>query len=71
VTTPGTFDRQVKARRFAALGVPHSWMLDPEARRLECYRNEGGTFVLATTVDGDAVMPALDFDGLTIDLAAL
>jgi Uma2 family endonuclease len=31
-----TFDRQVKAQRFAALGVPCYWILDPEARRLEC-----------------------------------
>lgn len=60
----------MKARRFAALGVPH-WILDPEARRLECHRNEDGAFVLVTAADGDAVMPALDFDGLTIDLAAL
>lgn len=73
VLSPSTeaFDRQVKARRFAALGVPHYWILDPEARQLECYRNEDGAFVLVTAVDGDGVMQALDFDGLTIDLAAL
>ncbi|MGD9902372.1 MAG: Uma2 family endonuclease [Vicinamibacterales bacterium] len=73
VLSPSTevFDRQVKARRFAALGVPHSWMLDPEARRLDCYRNEGGTFVLVATADGDVVVAAAGFDGLTVDLGAL
>lgn len=66
-----TFDRQVKAQRFAALGVPHYWILDPDARRLECYRNEAGSFALVATADGDGVLGVADFPGLSIDLGAL
>lgn len=66
-----TFDRQVKARRFAALGVPHYWLLDIDARRLECYRNESGTLVFATGGAGDENVEAPGFTGLSIDLAAL
>jgi len=40
VISPGRedYDRTVKARRYAARGVPHCWIVDPEARRLECFR---------------------------------
>lgn len=73
VLSPSTeaFDRQVKARRFAALGVPHYWLLDIDARRLECYRNEGGTMVLAAVAGGVERVDAPDFAGLSIDLAPL
>lgn len=66
-----TFDRQVKARRLAALGVPHYWILDHDARRLECFTNESGAFSLAATAEGDAKIGAPGFGGLTIDLAPL
>jgi Uma2 family endonuclease len=73
VLSPSTekFDRQVKARRFAALGVPHYSVLDPEARRVECYRNVSGTFELTSSADGDRSPASPDFEGLTIDLAAI
>jgi Uma2 family endonuclease len=35
-------DRQVKARRLAAFGVPQCWVLDPDARTLECYALRDG-----------------------------
>lgn len=44
---------EVKARRLAALGLPHYWLLDIETHRLECFRNDSGTMVLAGTGDGD------------------
>jgi Uma2 family endonuclease len=66
-----TFDRQVKARRLAALGVPHYWILDHDARHLECFRNESGVFTLAATADRDATIAAPGFDGLIVDLALL
>jgi hypothetical protein len=73
VLSPSTekFDRQVKARRFAALGVPHYWVLDPEARRVECYRNVSSTFALTSSADGDRSPASPDFEGLTIHLAAI
>jgi Uma2 family endonuclease len=66
-----TYDRQLKAKRFAALGVPHFWVLDPEALRLECFRNDAGTYVLTATVEGAATLSSPDFAGLSIDLASI
>ncbi|MEO7135781.1 MAG: Uma2 family endonuclease [Vicinamibacterales bacterium] len=73
VLSPSTesFDRQVKGRRFAALGVPSYWILDPDARRLECFRNEGGRYVLSVTAEREEQLPIPEFDGLTIDLPAI
>lgn len=73
VVSPSTekYDRQVKARRLAALKVPHYWVLDPDARRLECYRNVNGMFVESASEAGDGRLQPPDFEGLTIDLAAI
>ena len=73
VLSPSTekFDRHVKARRFAALGVPHYWVLDPDQRRLECYRNVDGTFVLSVSGEGDELLASRDFERLQIDLSAI
>jgi Uma2 family endonuclease len=73
VLSPSTerYHRQVKARRYGALGVPHYWVLDPDARRLECFRNDGGAFVVSAGADGDGSLAAPEFEGLTLDLAAI
>ncbi len=73
VLSPSTekFDRQVKARHYAALGVPHYWVLDPDQRRLECYTNVDGTFVLSASGEGDAQVVVPVFAGLTIDLGVI
>ena len=56
VLSPSTekFDRHVKARHYAVLGVPHYWVLDPDQRRLECYTSVDGAFVLSASGEGDA-----------------
>jgi Uma2 family endonuclease len=73
VLSPSTesFDRQVKARRYAALGVPNYWVLDPDARRLECFRNDGGRYVLSVTAEREERIAIPEFPGLIIDLPAL
>ncbi|MGQ0733209.1 MAG: Uma2 family endonuclease [Acidobacteriota bacterium] len=73
VLSPSTerYDRQTKARRYATLGVAHYWILDHEARRLECFRNRDGVFELVVSADGDSTLGHPDFDGLSIDLAAI
>ena len=62
-------DRTVKARRYAALGIPHNWIVDPEARRIECYRAEAGAYVLALEGQGDTTLGFPDWPGLAIALA--
>lgn len=73
VLSPSTehYDRQLKAKRFAALGVPNFWVLDPEAQRLECFRNRSGEYVVTSVAEGATTMASSDFEGLSIDLASL
>jgi Uma2 family endonuclease len=66
-----TQDRTVKARRYAALGIPHYWIVDPEARRIECYRAAAGAYAATREVEGDATLVPTDWPGLTIALADL
>jgi Uma2 family endonuclease len=64
-------DRGVKSARYAACGVPHYWIVDPEARILECHRLEGGTYrrVVRSAGDGRALHP--DWPEMGLDLAEL
>jgi Uma2 family endonuclease len=64
-------DRTVKARRYAALGVRHCWILDQDARRLECYRLEAGSYALVASAEGEAALTHPDWPGLTVTLAEL
>jgi Uma2 family endonuclease len=73
VLSPSTreHDRKRKAARYAALGVAHCWIVDPEARSLECYRTERGWCVLAARGAGADVVTHPDWPGLRIELASL
>jgi hypothetical protein len=42
----------VKFRRYAALGVLHCWIVDPESNRLECYRVHSGEYRLVVRCRG-------------------
>src|SRR3989442_822050 len=55
VLSPSTeaHDRTVKARRCAALGLRHYWVVDPATRRLECYRESAGQYALVIQGEGD------------------
>lgn len=64
-------DREVKARRLAGFGVPHYWVLDPEARTLECFQLRDGVYVLAASGAGDDAVAVPDLDGLSVDLQAI
>ena len=71
VVEPEQFDRHVKAQRYAAFGVPHYWVLDPDERRLECYTNVDGAFVLSVSGDGNADVSPSVFPGLTVRLVQI
>lgn len=64
-------DRGIKARRYAELGVEHYWLVDPQERRIECYRSAGGAFGRVVEAEGETLLRHPDFDGLRIDLGAL
>jgi Uma2 family endonuclease len=73
ILSPSTrhFDLGAKSRRYAELGVLHYWIVDPEAKRLQCYRSVDGAFQPLVEAEGDATLVHPDWDGLVIDLAAL
>jgi Uma2 family endonuclease len=70
VLSPSTtaYDRTTKGRRYAALGIPHYWIVDPVARRIECYRAKAGTNHLVAQAGAAGTLTHPDFAGLTIDL---
>lgn len=73
ILSPSTrdHDRTAKARRYAALGIPHYWVADPEGARLECYRAGAGAYALVVEGQGDMALSHPDWPGLTLALGDL
>ena len=73
ILSPSTrrVDRGLKSRRYAELGVQHYWIVDPDAKRIECFRLTEGAFRAVIEARGDTSLVHPDWDGLVIDLAAL
>lgn len=69
----GKRDRTRKARRYAVLGVRHFWLVDPDARRVECFRSQAGEtgYSLVAQAEGPAVLSHPDWAGFSIDLETL
>lgn len=65
------YDRTVKAQHYAALGVPHYWIVDPETRTVECYRLVGDHFVLRASGRDQESLTLPDFPDLAIPLGTL
>lgn len=64
-------DRQLKARRYAVLGVPHYWIVDIDQRRLECFALREGIYQASVSAEAPAALDVPAFPGLTIDLGAI
>ena len=73
ILSPSTRDRDqtVKARRYAVLGIPHYWIVDPDALRIAFYRAEGPSYVVAAVAEGDTTVEAPGWPGLTIAVGEL
>ena len=66
-----TRDRGIKMRRYAAAGVPHYWIVDPDTRALETYElSEGGYELTGVHGPGSLFRPRL-FPGLEIPIDSL
>jgi len=64
-------DRETKKAVYARHGVPHYWIIDPQARTLEMYSLAVAQYELAAELRGDATATSPLFPGLTIPLARL
>ena len=73
VLSPSTreADRDTKLRLYARHGVPWYWIVDPDARVVEVYRLEAGSYVLSKRIAGDEPVSAEPFADLVIPPASL
>jgi Uma2 family endonuclease len=73
VISPGTrrVDRVVKMPIYRREGVPHLWLVDPEAKTLELFRLDGESYRLVDTYAEDARVRAEPFDAVELELGAL
>ncbi len=73
VLSPSPIQRDpiVKATRYAALGVSHYWIVDLEARAIECYRLGSLNYELVARADAPAALAHPDWPDLQIDTAAI
>ena len=73
ILSPSTaaFDRGPKLDAYAAWGVGHAWLVDPDAFTLEAYRLEHRRWVRLGTWAEDTSVRVEPFDAIAIDLSAL
>ena len=64
-------DRGPKRRIYATYKVPHMWLIDPVARRLEAYELRDGHWLLHETYDGEVEVDAPPFGAVPFQLTAL
>ncbi len=64
-------DRGEKMPIYAAWGVPHLWLVDPDLRTLETYALHEGRWLLLTTLSEDDPVCQPPFDAITFSLASL
>jgi Uma2 family endonuclease len=74
ILSPGTArtDRAIKMPIYAREGIPHLWLVDPDARTLEVYhcQPDGHWLLLATLKEDDAVQQP-PFEAVSFSLAML
>ena len=70
VLSPATarIDRLKKLAIYAREGVEHAWLVDPIARTLEVFESRGNRWTLAGAYEGDAVVRAVPFDAVEIEI---
>ena len=73
VLSPSTarLDRAEKMPLYAEHGVKYIWLIDPDLKTLEAYKNVDGRWVLLTTLDNDKTVSVEPFDATEFSLAAL
>jgi Uma2 family endonuclease len=64
-------DRVTKAEIYREAGVPHLWLLDPDARTLEAYNAREGLWARIAAIAGDSEVRILPFDAIGFPLSRL
>jgi Uma2 family endonuclease len=67
----GDMDREIKPGRFAQFGIQHHWVVDPQARTIECYRLRGDRYELVLQLGETDRAPHPDWPDLVIDAPAI
>lgn len=73
VLSPSTerIDRMEKMPIFAAMEVPHAWLVSPKHRSIEAYRLVEGRWATIGVYRGDVTVRIEPFDAIELELAAL
>ena len=73
ILSPSTtsIDRSTKRRLYRRFGVPHYWIVDPEARTIEAYALTGGEYSLSIRAFEDTPVALPPFPDLALVPAAL
>jgi Uma2 family endonuclease len=73
VISPSTeaLDRSLKVPRYAEAGVEFAWIIDPLGRSLEVYQRREVSFRLVAQHRDSALIRAVPFDAVEIELGAL
>jgi Uma2 family endonuclease len=73
ILSPSTerIDRGLKLQIYAREGVPHLWLLNPDARTLEVFRLQGDEWVVSAVYTGETPMRAEPFEAMELDLKTL
>ena len=73
ILSPSTADRDrtLKAKRYEAARVPHYWVVDIDAQRIDCYRLSGDQYILAATATGGEPLQHPDWPDMHVDPGAL
>ena len=64
-------DRVEKLPIYAAFGVSHVWLIDPELRTLEAFENREGRWLLLGGFEGQDRVSVAPFDAVGIELGLL
>jgi Uma2 family endonuclease len=66
-----SLDRDVKARRYAAHGVTHYWIVDPTAETVECLQLVEGRYRVQASITHAGTLVVHAFPGLAVEVGAL
>ena len=67
----GKYDRDIKLRWYASIGVSEYWLVDSELRLLQRFILQNGRYLVTDSVSESQVFKPASFKGLAIPLAKL